>query len=201
MVGGIRSQILDFLYRNPGDHSSSPSGEERRYWTARGIARAIDPDDPHESSVWKVIAKFRKCGLLEDRPPARVPSTKRVVKDAWGNPIERTRARVFRSEVPCRLSTLGRRVAELMGFAREQGVFKLEPQRRRITQNQSLLARFKQAGFTEDELEAAMCSGVIYERPIKSYTPEEGMIDRGAIAAAFRPRVRYVEIRYKYALR
>jgi len=147
------------------------------------------------STVWKVIDKFSRCGLIEPKSRVRVPLSRGSVKDAWGNPIERTNTREFRSEVPVRLLPLGRRVAQLMGFARREGIFELGPQEKRLSENDDLLAKFKQAGFTEEEVKAALCAGVICDEPKKLWTPGEGMI-QDPIAAAFQPR--YVEIRYKY---
>jgi hypothetical protein len=84
-----------------------------------------------------------------------------------------------------------------MGFARQAGIFKLEPQKKRLSQNEDVLAKFKQARFTEDDVKAALCSGLIYEKTSKSYSLGEGMISN-PVAAAFKPRIRYMEIRYKY---
>jgi len=192
LVGGVRSQILDFLYRTPG---RPRLGE--RYWTGRGIARAINPKDPKESTVWKAIDRFATCGVIEPKVETRVPGGGRVVRrDAFGNVMSQSQPLKFRSEVPVRLTSLGRRVAELMGFARQEGIFKLQPQKKRLSQNVEVLAKFKEAGFTEDEVKAALCCGVIYEQPSKSYTPREGMISDPI--AALKPQVRYGEIRYKY---
>jgi hypothetical protein len=184
MVGGIKSRILDFLYQHPTrDHG---------YWTATGIAKKLDE---RESSVRKVTSKFQKCGVLSSQQSVRVPISRRVVKDAWGHIIERKT--VYRTEVPCKFTDVGKRLAELMGFAREHGVFSVEAQKQRLANNPVLLARFREGGFTDEEVKSAVACGLIYERPTKVYTPSEGMINHTAVASALRGQVRYVETRYK----
>ena len=187
MVGQIRSQILKLLCES-GD------------WTTYSIAQELyGRRGSGESTVWKVTRRFRDCLVLEPLPPRKVPLPRRVLKDASGRTFYRS-LQTFRTKVPCRITPLGRRLAKLIDFARTQGIFDIEPQRQRLADNPALLAKFEQAGFTEDEVKSAVKCGLIYEQPNKSYTPTEGFATPASIVSALGPQIRLVEYRYKYKI-
>jgi hypothetical protein len=90
------------------------------------------------------------------------------------------------------------RLAELMRFAKENGIFDVEPQKPKLTENRTLLGKFTQGGFSQEEVNAAIRCGLIYEEKTNSYTHREGILTpQGAISALTQP-VSVVETRYRY---
>ena len=194
--GGIRSQVLEYLALHP-----TPG---RGHWTGYTLTKALFPKETHrhESSVWKIVTAFSDCGILEPRETiaVKVRSATHIV-DAHGHTIE-SKASAYRGQIPLRLTKDGRRIIELMRYARDQDIFKAEPQREHLTQaNSQLLAKFRQAGFTDQEVQTAVKAGLIFEQPIKTYTAGAGLATVPTIATLFGPRQMDVEYRYKYKLR
>jgi len=177
-----RSEILDLLYTR-----SRPGASRESYWTGYAIARELKRE---ESSVWKVVDKFSNCGILEPKPKTKTPIQNRSER-------YRTTARTYRATVPCRITQTGKRIAELMRFARQQGIFELEPQKERITNNPTLLRQFEQAGFSKADVATAVECGLIYEAPSKSYAPMEGLATPQNITASFSSRI-VLGYRYRY---
>ena len=84
-----------------------------------------------------------------------------------------------------------------MRFAREQGIFNIEPQKLRLTENPILLGKFSAAGFTMQEVKTAVVCGLIYEERTKSYTPMEGLANKQMITASLS---QVPTDRYKYEI-
>ena len=181
MVGRVRLTILEHLMKNPRPGTSSYS-----YWTGTQIAKALDMG---ESTVWKVVDRFAKYGAVEPKPATRG----NLKQTSSGMRTTRT----FRAGIPVRLTPLGRRLAELMHFADTNGIFNVEPQRRMLSDNPILLEKFKQGGFSKDEVKAAIESRLIYEEKVPTYTPLPGLATKNMIGS---PRLEIMEYRYKYSI-
>jgi len=197
--GGIRSQILEYLGQHP-----TPARGQLSYWTGYALTKALFPHEPHrhESSVWNIVTDFSKCDILEPRKREKVEVRGAThIVDAHGHTIE-GRASALREEIPVRLTKVGERIVELMRYARDVGIFKAEPQREHLTHaNSLLLAKFRQRGFTAQEVQTAIDAGLIFEQTIRIYGAGEGLATVPTIATLFGPKQVGVEYRYKYKLR
>jgi hypothetical protein len=181
LVDRVRLTILEHLMKNPRPGTSKSS-----YWTGTQIAKILDMG---ESTVWKVVDRFAKYGAVEPKPTTRG----NLQQSSSGMRTTRT----FRAGIPVRLTPLGRRLAELMHFADANGIFKIGPQPKMLSENPTLLGRFMQGGFSKDEVKAAIDSGLIYEEKEPTYTPLQGLATKDMIGG---PRLEISEYRYKYSI-
>jgi hypothetical protein len=184
----VRTDILRFLAENPHPRSKDS------HWSSYAIAKKMGFG---ESTVWKVTTRFRECGVLEPEEPTLLQKPEPILRDLDNRPTGKhmRTTRTYRGTIPCRLTPRGRRLAELMRFARENGIFEIEPQKARFTQNETLVKRFKDGGFSSDEIEAAISCNLIYERKTPTYTPLQGIATPDMISG---PRLEIMEYRYKY---